>query len=809
MRPRHPAPAIALCLTLALTGGGLASVRAADGESARGADRSDAPSAPVAPAAPGRSSAPAHVLQDLPDQPDPQLYDRSVVRDIRFTFEQSDWLAHLQANGCRSGGPGLPGGGGGTAAKDVPVTMEVDGTRLEQVGIRCKGNSSLGIGGPKKPFNVTTDAFVPGQDLWGFDVMNLNNNWNDPSMLRDAIGLTMLGDYTPISRFTFAKVSINGTMIGLYSLVEQINGEWADHWYGDKGLIIRGDSPVRITFDSSTLNWKGEDLAPYKQGYEVKGQQAGQDEGYIQLRELTRALDAPVSAGGLADADLAAGIQEKLNVDLALWHVAASNLLAHFDSYYVGKNFYLFAPERDPRFDIIVWDLGLAFGTFGLRTGGMGGPGGGGTPAAQADPFAQADAANRPLIRRLLAVPQFRADYLAHYRSLLHERFTEDWVLEVGQSYQDLIRAAAQEEAAAQGRISGSFTFEQFLANLRDPISGGGGGGRPPGGGLSAPGILALVKDRRAFLLARPDMQLPDLGLERRELSPAAPTGGEAVALQLGFSGSDAARVQTVELRYRVQGGPEQRLAMAKAADGWAGTIPGQRAGRQVTWTLRVGLSDDRVRFFPSANLTQPFAYTVEGVDLPEAFGGDAVLNELMAENAATVADESGAFEDWVELYNRGSAPVDLSGLHLSDDPLDPWAFALPARSLAPGEHLLVWLDGDPQEGPLHAPFRLDRKGETVILSSRQAILDRVDFGPLDADQSLGRRRSGADEWLNCGRPSPGAANVCDGLPDATATPAAASPTAPSAPSSTPEASPTPGSGGPAVRRIFLPSAGA
>lgn len=794
MRPQPRFHPIALALALCL--GGLAAVQPAAGQ------------APVTPPRPLRSTTPARVLQDLPA--DPPLYDRAVVRDIRFTFEQTDWLAHLQANGCSRGGPGLPGGGGGTVAKDVPVTMEVDGLKLEQVGIRCKGNSSLGISGPKKPFNITTDAFVPGQDLWGFDVMNLNNNWNDPSMLRDAIGLTLLGDYTPISRFTYARVSINGSFIGLYTLVEQINGEWADHWYGDKGLIIRGDSPVRIAFDSSTLNWKGEDLAPYKQGYEVKGQQAGQDEGYIQLRELTRALDAPVSAGGLADADLAAGIQEKLNVDLALWHIAASNLLAHFDSYYVGKNYYLFAPDRDPRFDIIVWDLGLSFGTFGLRTGGMGGPGGGGTPAAQADPFAQADAANRPLIRRLLAVPEFRADYLAHYRSLLHERFTEDWILEVGQSYQDLIRDAAQEEVAAQGKISGSFTFEQFLANLRDPISGGGGagGGRPPGGGLSAPGILALVKDRRTFLLARPDMQLPDLGLERRELSPAAPKSGEAVGLKLGFSGGDAARVQAVELRYRVQGGPEARLAMTREGDNWTAALPGQRAGRRVTWTLRTQLADERVRFFPSANLTQPFSYTVEGVDLPLALGGDLVLNELMAENAQTVADESGAFEDWVELYNRGTSPLSLAGLSLSDDPLDPWAFALPERSLAPGEHLVVWLDGDPQEGPLHAPFRLDRKGERLILSSRTAILDRVDFGPLDVDQSLGRRRSGADEWLTCGRPSPATANDCDGLPAPTATAGVPTTATPPATPPAPEPSATSRPGGQPARRVYLPTLG-
>ena len=795
MRLRASALPAALLLSLAL--GSLPAIRPIDAQGA--------PAEADAAGAARRGAAHADArTQDPPA--DPALYDDSVVREIAFTFEQADWLAHLQANGCARGGPG---GGTSVAAKDVPVTMAVDGTTLEQVGIRCKGNSSLGISGPKKPFNITTDSFVAGQDLWGFDVMNLNNNWNDPSLLRDAIGLKLLGDYMPISRFTFAKVTINGTYIGLYSMVEQINGEWADHWYQDNGLTIRGDSPVRITFDSSTLNWKGEDLAPYKQGYEVKGKDAGSDDGYIQLRELTRALDAPVSAGGLADADLATGIREKLNVDSALWHIAGTNILAHYDSYYVGKNHYLFAPSRDPRFDIIIWDLGLAFGTFGLRSG-AGGPGGGGGPAAAlVDPFVQADAANRPLIRRLLAVPEFRADYLAHYRALLHERFTEDWITEVGQSYQDLIRAAAQEEVAAQGKISGSFTFAQFLANLRDPISGGGGGGGGGGGrGMSAPGILALTKERRAYLLARDDMKLPQLALSDRNLSPAAPKADDAVTVRLRFSGADAAAMQSVQLRYRVSGRPEQTLAMVQEGGDWTAVIPGQRAGKTVTWFLRTAIADGRVTFFPSANYTQPYHYQVAAVALPDALDGDLLLNELMAENTVTVADESGIFEDWLELYNRGDRPLSLAGLHLSDDPLDPWTFALPDRQLAPGEHLLVWLDGDVAEGPLHAPFRLDRKGETLTLSSRTNILDRVAFGPLGADQSFGRRSSGATDWLTCGQASPGAANHCDGLPAPTAEPTATG----QAPSATPRASstptPMPTQPAEAMPMIYLPSAG-
>jgi len=794
-RPRACALPAALLLTVVL--GGLGAVGPIDAQELM-----------VRPSEAGAARRPDALETRSQEAPTPPaLYDDSVVRDFSFTFDRPDWLAYLQANGCARGGPGGPGGGGGTVAKDVPVTMAVDGTTLEQVGIRCKGNSSLGIGGSKKPFNITTDSFVAGQDLWGFDVLNLNNNWNDPSMLRDAISLKLLGDYMPVSRFGFARVTINGSYIGLYSLVEQINGEWAEHWYQDKGLTIRGDSPVRIAFNSSTLNWKGEDLAAYKQGYEVKGKDAAGDDGYVQLRELTRALDAPVSAGGLADADLAAGIRQKLNVDSALWHIAGSNILAHFDSYYVGKNYYLFAPARDPRFDVIIWDLGLDFGTFGLQSGSGGGPGaGGGTNAALVDPFVQADAANRPLIRRLLAVPEFRADYLAHYRALLHERFTEDWLLEVGQSYQDLIRAAAQDEATAQGKISGSFSFEQFLANLRDPVTGSGGGGGRPGGGMSAPGILALAKDRRAFLLARADMQLPQLALSDRGIDPAQPRADDAVTVRAVFGGADAGGLQSVQLRYRVQGGPEQTLAMTRAGTAWTAVIPGQRAGREVTWTLRTAIADGRVTFFPSANDTQPFHYTVAGVTLPDALGGDAVLNELMAENTATIADESGAFEDWLELYNRGRDPVALSGLFLSDDPLDPWAFALPDRQLAPGEHLLVWLDGDSAEGPLHAPFRLDRKGETLTLSSRTAVLDRIAYGPLLPDQSLGRRSSGAAEWLTCGRPSPGAANACDGQTVPTAEPTATGP----APTATPTtgASPRPTRPAPSGGRIYLPSAG-
>jgi len=700
---------------------------------------------------------PLDIAQD--EAPQPDLYADNVVRDVQLTFASANWLALL---GCDRQ-PWMGGLGGGAAnvpRDDVPADLVVDGVSVGQVGVHCKGNSTLNAAGTKKPLNITTDAFVPGQDLWGIDVINLNNNWNDPTQLREALALRLLGEYMPVSRFAFARVSVQGNVVGLYSMVEQVNSEWASHWYDeDDGMIVKGDSPIRIAFDSSPLTWQGEALAPYKAGYEVKGKAANGDASYEELREMIRSLAAPVHAGGLSDAEFAATINDRLDVDSALWYLAGDNIITNFDSYYVGKNFYLYRGERDARWDVVPWDLGLSFGLFGLRAGG-GRPGGGGAPSdpAVADPFAQAGDANRPLIRRLLAVPSFRADYVAHYRALQGTVFKASWLEEVGQAYQDLVRQAVTDEVASQGNISGAYSLEQFEANLRGEVqvdSGGFGGG-------TKPGVLSLVDKRQTYLSALPALESPDLRLSEHAILPPAPTAADTVTLSAAFAGADAP--VTVEVRYRVRGGEERRAAMVRGDGGaWTVALPAERAGRSVTYAFRAAGADGRASFFPAANQTAPYRYDVLGVDLPRGAAGDLVINEVMPSNESIIADESGEYEDWVELYNRGTVNVQLSDFTLSDDPYDPYAFRLPARLLRPGEHALIWCDSDGSQGPDHAPFRLDKDGDSVVLSGAGQIVDQIDTGVIAVDISLGRTSDGADAWDLCGRPTPGKANVCRG----------------------------------------------
>ena len=140
------------------------------------------------------------------------------------------------------------------------------------------------------------------------------------------------------------------------------------------------------------------------------------------------------------------------------------------------------------------------------------------------------------------------------------------------------------------------------------------------------------------------------------------------------------------------------------------------------------------------------------------------LINEFLADNRSTNRDEAGEYDDWVELYNSGSAPVTLDGLALTDDLSQPTKWQLPeGTSIPPGGHLLIWCDGDTGQGPLHAGFRLNRDGEEIGLFADDAHghvpLDSVTFGVQQEDVSYGRRPDGADNWYSLEPPTPGASN--------------------------------------------------
>ncbi len=155
----------------------------------------------------------------------------------------------------------------------------------------------------------------------------------------------------------------------------------------------------------------------------------------------------------------------------------------------------------------------------------------------------------------------------------------------------------------------------------------------------------------------------------------------------------------------------------------------------------------------------------------PDDAAADVRINELAAANDSLCEDDAGDEDDWVELVNADSVDVDLGGWTLRDAPSDTagdgdqgGVFAFPADTrLSPGEHVVVWLDRDPDQGPLHADFKLDADGDGLVLHAPDgAVVDEATWTNLDADVVLGRFPDATGALQPSITATPGAANPDD-----------------------------------------------
>ncbi len=142
---------------------------------------------------------------------------------------------------------------------------------------------------------------------------------------------------------------------------------------------------------------------------------------------------------------------------------------------------------------------------------------------------------------------------------------------------------------------------------------------------------------------------------------------------------------------------------------------------------------------------------------------GVVFINEFMAANATTVADEDGDYDDWVELYNAGTTDVEMRTMYLTDDLTIPMKWTFPDTVLPAGGRLVIWADGEYTEGWLHTSFKLNADpGEQLGLfetdGEKVMVVDLLTFGVQRTDTAFGRFPDGGTwQFLAC--PTPGAAN--------------------------------------------------
>ncbi len=342
-----------------------------------------------------------------------------------------------------------------------------DGELIPDVGVRPKGNSSLGqavgFDSPRLPLAVDFNIFNRARTFHGVKKVFLNNGWSDPTLIREVIAYELFDKMDlPTPRASFVDVWVNDTHLGVYTMAEVVDASFLDrHFDNPTGNLYK---PELV---AARLDWTEEDAyrnintGPFAVEQEHHDPVLYINIGGAPLLDLLRAMgqedlvavyeeieqpegnmarglppirqpETLVEAIGLKtnensadytalfrfldvlnnepDATFPEEIEKVLDVDEVLRYFAVSAVILHLDNYIgVGHNNYLY--EVDGVFTIIPWDLNMAFGTFncgidkkGLINYYIDEP-----TSTRMDRF--------PLVNRLLSYPP----YLEKYREYVQE----------------------------------------------------------------------------------------------------------------------------------------------------------------------------------------------------------------------------------------------------------------------------------------------------------------------------------------------------------------------------------------------------
>ena len=280
------------------------------------------------------------VFKDMSDNEAAPLFERKEVIEVRLSLPSDEW-DELLAN-----------------ARDEEYTeadVTIMGRRLEQVGLRIKGavgslsncfddddNLICDKLGMKLKFNEYDEE----QRFLGLKRINLQSWVNDPTKLHECIAYDIFREMDIVApRCAWAYVFVNDEPLGLFGLVERVDGRFTDSRFEE------GDGNL------------------YKEAWPVTSEQ-----DYFKERLKTN-NDIAVTAAPAAfseamtaakDSELPETLGRYMDSDYILRYMAVDFAIANWDgitTFYCGDNwcgnhnYYLYEEESRPFFWLIPWDL--------------------------------------------------------------------------------------------------------------------------------------------------------------------------------------------------------------------------------------------------------------------------------------------------------------------------------------------------------------------------------------------------------------------------------------------------------------------
>ena len=376
------------------------------------------------------------------------FFDQSRVHKVEITMPDAKWqdyLAHSQEE------------------EYYPCDIVIDGESFANVGIRTKGHSSnqfvYQARKDKYSFRIKMDEYDKYLNYHGLTEFCMNNMYSDPSCMRDILcynAMAELNANAPICSYT--DLYLNGQLYSFYFLAEQPGTTLGERLATDDDAVLYKAADVGNNYDCT--------FAPDMklENFEVK---FGKDDTLEHIQKIVDEINKVTPQNYKF-------IEEVIDVESFLKGFAVNAVLCNYDSYngMMPHNFYV--EYNHGKSYYVGWDYNLALGNFmdygasvnsDINTG-----------------MYQADERRRPMLTKLLAVPEYKQMYNGYVR-------------QITQLYSNPEAAVSEFAALIRSHVKADprffFTADQFESNIAKSPNGLQIGQNPGGiwGGIWCPGM--------------------------------------------------------------------------------------------------------------------------------------------------------------------------------------------------------------------------------------------------------------------------------------------------------------------------------
>ncbi|WP_312441016.1 CotH kinase family protein [Lacrimispora sp.] len=403
----------------------------------------------------------------------------------------------------------------------ISADLVINGELFNTVGIRTKGNSSLSQvvsmdDSDRYSINFKFNYYVKGQTCYGLDNFCINNLLGDTTYMKDYLSydiMKYIGVETPL--MNYASVTVNGEDFGFCLALERYEKSFLDRVYDTSGGQLYSVKTTMGQGENFAENDAGQNgAAPNNQenpesstnGQQDAGGQSRQgNQGQPDSDDAGAQLEQPDNQnggmggfpmdgmGGRGGGDLVyvddnissyssifnnaqflknsdkdkqrvitaiknlnegTNLEQYFDVDEILHYLAAHTVVVNLDSYTSGmaQNYYIY--ERDGKITVLPWDYGLAFGGF------------------QSDsasdvvnfpidtPVSGVSMEDRPLINKLLEVPEYKDKYHEYLRQIVDGYFVS------GVFAETVMDLDAKINNYVKNDVSAFATYEEYEASL-------------------------------------------------------------------------------------------------------------------------------------------------------------------------------------------------------------------------------------------------------------------------------------------------------------------------------------------------------